>query len=124
MTLTLFFSYSHKDEDLCDQLEVHLTMLKRQGLIHAWHDRRLLAGDNLDHAIRAELERADIILFLASPDFIASRYCYDVEVTRATERHEAGQARVIPVVLRPCEWQQTPFGKLLGTPRDNKPITR
>ena len=124
MTLTLFFSYSHKDEDLRDQLEVHLTMLKRQGLIDAWHDRRLLAGDHLDHSIKAELERADIILFLASPDFIASQYCYDVEVARAMQRHDAGQARVIPVILRPCEWQQTPFGKLLGTPRDNKPVTR
>ena len=73
---SLFFSYSHKDEALRDQLEVQLSMLKRQGMISVWHDRRLLAGDDVDQGISAELESADIILLLASPDFLASEYCY------------------------------------------------
>lgn len=121
---SLFFSYSHKDEALRDQLEVQLSMLKRQGIITVWHDRRLMAGDEIDQGISAELESADIILLLASPDFLASDYCYSTEMLRALERHSAGTARVIPVILRPCEWQKAPFGKLLATPTDGKPITK
>ena len=120
----VFFSYSHKDAELRDQLEVHLTMLKRQGVIETWHDRRLIAGDTFDQGISGELERADIILLLASPDFLASEYCYGVEMVRAMERHREGSARVIPVILRPCEWHHAPFGTLLAAPVDGRPVTK
>ena len=121
---TLIFSYSHKDEALRDQLETHLAILKRQGVIDVWHDRRILPGDEFDRAISERLESAQIVLLLVSPDFLNSDYCYDVEVTRALQRHEEGLARVIPVLLRPCEWQHTPFGKLLAAPQDGRPITK
>ncbi len=120
----LFFSYSHKDEALRDELEVHLAMLKRQGLIESWHDRKILAGDEFDGRIDAQLEAADVVLLLVSPDFLASSYCYDVEVRRAMERHEEGSARVIAVILRPCEWKETPFSKLLVTPTDGRPVVK
>ena len=119
---TIFFSYSHKDEELRDRLETALSTMKRQGLIEAWHDRQLRAGDDFDQGVRAELERADVILLLVSPDFIASDYCHDVEMTRALERHELNEARVIPVILRACDWHPTLFGKLLAAPRDGKPV--
>lgn len=120
----LFFSYSHKDEALRDRLEVHLSALKREGAIATWHDRRIAAGDELAQRIDEQLEQADIILLLVSPDFIASDYCHDVEMQRALVRHQEGTARVIPVILRPCDWQHTPFGHLLAAPTDGKPITR
>lgn len=119
----VLFSYSHADEDLRDRLEKNLTMLKRQGVIETFHDRRIAAGNEVDSSISAELERADVILLLVSTDFLASAYCYDIEMKRALERHELGEARVIPVILRPCEWKEAPFGKLMATPRDGKPVT-
>lgn len=124
MVARLFFSYSHKDEALRDQLEVHLSMLKREGLLETWHDRRIIVGSELDSAIRAELDRADVVLFLVSPDFLASNYCYEEEASYAMQRHEQKLARVIPIILRPCEWHQAPFGKLLAAPTDGKPITK
>jgi hypothetical protein len=120
----LFFSYSHKDESLRDELEIHLAALKRQGVIDTWHDRRIIAGQEVDHVVSQHLEQSDIILLLISPYFIASDYCYDVEMKRALERHEAGEARVIPVILHPCDWHRLPFGKLLATPSDGKPISK
>jgi hypothetical protein len=121
----LFFSYSHKDEVLRDTLQTHLEMLRRSGAIETWHDRMIRAGDELDGAIDQNMEDADVILLLVSSDFLASSYCFDVEVKRAMERHEAGTARVIPVILRPCDWQEdTPFKKLLVAPKDGKPITK
>jgi hypothetical protein len=120
----VFFSYSHDDEIYRDQLEKHLSLLKRQNLIEAWHDRRILAGSMVDDSISDELETANIILLLVSASFIASDYCYSKEMTRALERHECGDAVVIPVILRPCDWHQAPFGELMATPRDGLAITK
>ena len=119
----LFFSYSHADEELRDQLEKQLALLKRQGIIETWHDRRIGAGDEFGDAISAHLESADIIMLLISNDFLASDYCYELEMQRAMERHRSGTAVVIPVILRACDWHSAPFGKLMATPTDGKPIT-
>ena len=121
---SVFFSYSHKDEALRDRLEVHLASLRRSGAISTWHDRRITAGDPLGQKIDENLERADIILLLISPDFLASDYCHDMEMQRALQRHAQGSARVIPVILKPCDWQHSPFSGLLAAPTDGKPITR
>jgi TIR domain len=120
----VFFSYSHADEALRDQLEKQLAILKRLGVLETWHDRRIGAGSELAREIDANLEASDVILLLVSSDFLASDYCYDIEMKRALERHDNGDAIVIPVILRSCLWHQAPFGKLLATPRDGKPITQ
>lgn len=119
-----FMSYSHVDEDLRNELEKHLAALKRQGAITTWHDRRIAPGDELRGQISDQLDSADIILLLVSADFIASDYCYDVEMSRALERHHRGEARIIPVILRPCDWQATPFGGLMAIPEDGKPVIK
>src|SRR5205085_8494618 len=72
--------------------------------------------------IDTHLNTADIILLLVSSDFMASNYCYGIEMKRAMERHTTGEARVIPIILRPVDWQNAPFGKLLALPKDGKPI--
>lgn len=122
MPASVFFSYSHKDEELRDQIETQLSLLKRQGVIETWHDRRIGPGDDFSGAISQHVEKDDIILLLVSADFLASDYCYEIEMTRALKRQQAGTAIVIPVILRACDWHGAPFGKLLATPPDGKPI--
>ena len=117
-------SYSHADEELRNELEKHLESLRRQGVISIWHDHRIDPGEELHQQIAAELQTADIILLLVSADFLSSDYCYDTEMSRAMERHEQGEARVIPVILRPCDWQGAPFGKLMAVPKNGKPVTK
>jgi len=119
----LFFSYSHKDEELRNELETHLALLKRQGIISSWHDRRITAGSDFDQTISSELESSQIILLLVSAHFLASDYCYEKEMTRAIEKHEDGSAAVIPVILHPCDWHSAPFGHLRATPTDGKPVS-
>jgi hypothetical protein len=119
----VFFSYSHKDEDIRDKLEVQLTLLKRRGVIEAWHDRAIDVGDELNKKIDEHIRSDDIILILVSPDFIASDYCYDTEMKIAMERHSSGEAVVVPIIIRPCDWHEAPFGKLMAAPTDGYPVT-
>jgi hypothetical protein len=119
----IFFSYAHEDESLRDELAKHLKLLERQGIIKAWHDRNITAGEEWKNAINANLESAEIILLLISADFLASDYCYDIEMKTALERHERKEARVIPIILRSVDWNHSPFGKLTALPTDGKPIT-
>jgi hypothetical protein len=122
--LTLFYSYAHEDQMLRDQLEKHLRQLQRQGLISGWHDREIPAGGEWAHEIDTHLETASIILLLVSPDFLGSDYCYESEMQHALERHKLGRARVIPIILRPCDWQHSPLKDLQCLPRDGKPVTQ
>ena len=121
--IRLFYSYSHKNEALRDELEEALALLKRQGLISGWHDRRIGAGEEWKGAIDKNLEEAQVVLLLVSSSFLASDYCWDVETKRAIERHDRGEAKVIPVILRPCVWHGAPFGKLQALPKDGKAVT-
>ena len=121
--IDLFFSYSHKDELLRDELAAHLKLLERQNVIRGWHDRRIDIGRDWKHAINEHLERAGVVLLLVSADFLASDYCYDLEMKRALERSEIGSALVIPVIVRPCDWTRAPFAKLQALPRDGKAVT-
>jgi internalin A len=121
--LSLFYSYSHKDEELRNQLETHLKLLQRQQVIAPWHDRMIDAGEEWRGQISDKLERADLILLLISPDFIASDYCYDKEMTVALQRQDANEARVIPVIVRDVSWSKAQFARLQAMPRDGKAVT-
>jgi hypothetical protein len=121
--ISLFYSYSHNDESLRDELAKHLTILKQAGFIREWHDRQILAGEEWDRQISIYLEAAEVILLLISADFLASKYCYDIEAKRALERHSSGTARVIPIILRPVLWKLAPFAALQALPKDARAVT-
>ena len=121
--IEVFYSYCHADEALRDKLEKHLSNLKNLGIITNWHDRKISPGREWATEIEEHLNSADVILFLISADFLASYYCYKVEMQRAIERHNAGQARVIPVILRAVECEGAPFGHIQGVPKNFVPVT-
>lgn len=118
----VFTSYAHKDEELREELDIHLAMIKRQPAVEVWNDRQIMAGQEWDDSIKSELETADIILLLVSPRFLASRYIYDVEIKTAIERHEKRDAIVVPIILKKCDWHDTEFAKLQALPRNAKPV--
>lgn len=124
-SIEIFFSYAHEDEDLKITLEKHLSILKRLGYLKPWHDRKILPGEKWKSIIDKHIHTAQIILLLISADFINSDFCYGAEMSIALKRHTKGEAITIPVILRPIDnWQATPFGMLLGLPRDRRPITK
>ena len=121
--LNLFISYSHEDELLKNELEKHLIMLKRSGKIQVWNDRKLIPGQEWDDEIKNELSAADIILLLVSADFNNSDYVWNTELASALKRHEEGTARVVPIILRKCEWKEMPYAKLQALPTGAMPVT-
>jgi len=121
--IEIFFSYSHRDEELRNELERHLSILQRQGVIKSWHDRRIGASKEWEGEIDSHLQSAQIILFLVSANLLASDYVYDVELKQAMGRHMKGEALVIPIILRPCDWQESSLGKLQALPTDARPVT-
>jgi TonB family protein len=123
MPKEIFYSYSHKDEELRNEINQHLSMLQRNGLIVGWHDRQIGAGDRWRDEIDSHVHSADIILLLISSDFLASDYCYGIEMKIALERHAKREAIVIPIILRPVDWSGAPFAHLQALPRDAKPLT-
>ena len=118
-----FISYSHKDDVALERLHTHMAVLRREGQLDAWFDREILAGGDLDAEIVEQLESCGLFLLLVSPDFLASDYCVDREMERALERHHAGEAQVVPIIVEPCDWKSTPLRRLKALPRDGKPIS-
>ncbi|MAW82077.1 MAG: molecular chaperone Tir [Parvularcula sp.] len=118
-----FISYSHADEAAVGDLHKHLAAMRRAGQIDAWFDREILAGENLDSSIISELSSADIFFAMISPDFINSDYCFEKEMVEALKGHDEGTIRVIPIILEPCDWQNTPLGDLKAVPKDGKAIS-
>ena len=120
----LFISYAHEDKKFMRELEAHLSPLVKKGTIFPWTDRKMIAGDNLDDEITKNLERADLVAFLISADFIQSVSCYEKEFLRVLERSHTKDVRIIPIVVRDCMWEETNFAKFLIVPEDAVAITR
>ncbi|MDA2937875.1 toll/interleukin-1 receptor domain-containing protein [Acidobacteria bacterium AH-259-A15] len=121
--VTVFFAYAREDEELRDKVEIHLSLQKKQSLISTWHDREIAPGKDWEQEIDQQINSANVILLLISADFIDSDYCWGKEMARAMERHAAKEARVIPIIVRPCDWKKAQFGKLQALPRDGRAVT-
>ncbi len=118
----IFISYASEDDAHRIALEKHLIVLRREELVEPWSDRKILPGGAWGDEIDLELERADLVLALVSADFLASSYCYEIEMARALERHAAGEARVVPVIVESCDWQHSPLGELQALPERARPV--
>ena len=120
----LFYAYATADARQREQLEKHLRALKQRGAIESWESRAVAQGAGWRGEVSPAAKKADIVLLLMSSDLISSGYTSGAEVSQALERHSRGEARVIPVLLRPCNMKGTPLGALTVLPRDGKPVTR
>jgi TIR domain len=122
--ISVFYSYSHKDKAYQGKLKTHLSVMRRQGFISEFSDQDILPGQVWSDEINKNLKTAGVILLLISPDFMESDYCYTVEMDYAIQRHDAGEAFIIPVILRPCEWKHSPLGKFQALPLRGKPVVK
>ena len=123
LQIRIFVSYSHKDSGARNQLDVHLAVLKRDD-VSTWFDGDLNAGGELDQNISGELRKANIFVALLSPDYLYSRYCWELEYKRAMIRRARGTMHVVAVVVRPCDWKSTAAARFKLLPRDGRAVTK
>jgi hypothetical protein len=119
----VFYSYSRSDEPLMAELDGQLSGMRSEGRIKTFWDRDITPGREWHSEITEELQNADVVLCLVSEDFLASRYCQQVELPGAIEMHHQGLVRAVPIILRPCEWNGTLLGQLQAIPRNGRPVT-
>ena len=122
--LKIFMSYAHEDEAMKTELDKALVMLKKNEKIETWQDRKIKPGDEWNDLVLQEIKVADIILLLISVDFNNSKYIWEKELAIAMQRHEIDEARVIPIILRSCEWHDMPYGKLQALPTGSVPVKK
>jgi TIR domain len=118
--IRIFYCYSPQDKALLEKLEEQLSPMKRLGKIATWSDYEIQAGMDLEKVYDDHLRLADIILLLVSPSFISSDFCYSVQMQKVLEWKDPV---IIPIILRPTLWEETPIGKLKALPKNNKPVT-
>ena len=119
----VFYSYSHKDAEFCDRIKTYLAPLRHQNKIIEWYDRKIEPGANWQTEISTQLESAHLILFLITENFMDSEYIFGVEVDKAMHRLKYGKAKIVPILLKPCQWEESRFSELQIIPRDAQPIS-
>ena len=124
MTFEIFISYSHKDKKFRDKLANHLSNLRRLGVISDWYDGDIIPGSEWKPQILRHLRTAQVILLLISADFMASDFCYSIEMQEAIERHHRNEARVIPILLRSIDYKGSPFERLQILPSGAVPVNK
>ncbi|MEQ1746842.1 MAG: toll/interleukin-1 receptor domain-containing protein [Saprospiraceae bacterium] len=119
----VFIIYAREDERFRAELKKQLLPMEKSEQLRVWTDRNIIAGEQWEPAIKKQLESADVILVLVSSDYFQSDYIHEVELRKAIERHERGEARVVPVIVRPCDWETDPIVKRLQVlPTDGVPV--
>ncbi len=119
----VFISCSKEDEELQNELEKFLKQLKRKGAIETWSRHNILPGQEWDDETKSQLRKADIMLCLVSIDFMSADYIIDEELPLMLEREKQGLTKVIPVILRPCPWEDTILAKFQALLGRDKPLT-
>jgi len=119
----IFYSYAHEDEAYRNELSTYLGILKQNSKIVEWHERKIKPGSNFNVEISNKIETSDIIIFLISKDFLNSDYCFGVEVEKAFLLHKQGRIEIVPILLKPCLFEESRFSQLQIIPRDAQPIS-
>lgn len=119
----LFIIYAREDEPFRAELKAQLLPMERAGQVRVWTDRELIAGEHWEPIIKQNLKSADVILLLVSSDYFQSDYIHEVEIKEALERHDRGEAKVLPIIVRPCDWEADPaVTRLQVLPTDGNPV--
>jgi hypothetical protein len=120
----VFIVYARKDAEYLEELRGHLRPMELNGTLKVWCDREIDPGVKWEDAILRNMDTADIILLMVSAAYYDSTYIHEKELKYALERHEKGEAGVIPVIVRPCDFDTDPIvSSLQILPKDAKPVT-
>jgi hypothetical protein len=120
----VFIVYARKDAEYLEELLGHLRPMERAGMLKVWCDRKIDWGTKWEEAILRNMNTADIILLMVSSAYYVSSYIHEKELQYALSRHERGDSKIIPIIVRPCNYNVDHIvGALQVLPKDAKPVT-
>ncbi len=122
--IKLVYSSAPADDAFREQLSAHLHALVQKGFFSEWHEQLIPIGAEVAQERQERWRSADIIIMLLSSDYFSSAVYNDQEMQQALERHRSGQVLIIPILIRPCDWQSTVVAHLQYLPRNGKPVTK
>jgi len=118
----IFISYAHTDAEFKNQFVKFFAVQKRKGEVELWNDQEIAPGTEWKEAIIQNLKAADIIVLLLSPDFLASDFIWDEELPIVDKLFQENKTKVVPILLRDCDWSSTDYGKIQAVPTDPKTL--
>jgi serine/threonine protein kinase len=121
--IDVFLACAEQDQALWRELEQHLSLLAGHSLIRVLHRFKVPAGEDRYSTAAEWLDSASIIVLLVSVDLLTSEEGR-AEVERAMARRKVGDARVVPILLRPIDWKSSPCGSLKPLPASGEPVSR
>jgi tetratricopeptide (TPR) repeat protein len=116
----VFVSYAHEDRPWCDQLLLHLSGLRYTDQVNTFDDRDIEAGEAWEARLLQELDLADVIVLIVTANFLHSRFCTTVELTRALERYADDETRIVPIIADHCDWETLPLARFQALPKDEQ----
>lgn len=122
-TPAVFVSYSRRDSDFFEELATHLKVLQRKGSIRLWHEGRIRAGHEWEQVIQLQIKQANIVILLVSADLLSSDFMWEQEFKEVLKRHQRGETVIIPIIVRPCAWSDSPIASLEVLPPSGKPVS-
>ena len=117
----VFISYSHSDKEHLERLQVHLKPLERSGRVDLWDDTELCPGQKWATEIQKAIDRAKVAILLISADFLYSEFIHEVELPQLLSAAENRGIVIMPVILKPSRFSDTPILSEFQTVND--PLT-
>jgi hypothetical protein len=119
----VFVYYSRRDSSFYEELITHLNLLERKGVINIWHEGRIRAGDDWAKIINSQIAEADILILLVSPDLLSSEFFWSQEFKQVQDAKQNKKGSIVPIVVRPCDWEDAPIASLQVLPAGGQSIS-
>jgi internalin A len=120
----VFISYSHKDKRWLDDLTTHLKPYLREGTISAWSDEHIRPGSKWLNEIRQALAETRVAVLLVTPDFLASDFIHEHELTPLLTEAEAGGVTILWVPVRASSYLKSPIKDYQAVSDPERPLAR
>jgi tetratricopeptide (TPR) repeat protein len=121
LPVEIFCAYAYRDERFYHELAAHIGPFCSQGFCTLQHAGTIAPGSDLEQTLTSLIERAGMVLVLLSSDYFTSPFCVHPQLQDLLAQ-KARQGCLIPIVLRPCAWQNSLFGRLHAFPRDGSSL--
>ena len=119
----VFIAHVREDAPFLQELLGHLKPLEAEGLCHVFTDEQITMGKEWEAEVKNALNESDVILLLISSDFVQSSYFKQFELEKTLYRYRHGQALILPVIVRPANWQDLPVNRYQTLPKEGYPIS-